>query len=102
VHSIWWNLVQNALKHGGPLPHVTIAWSREGDEFQFSVSDAGPGVLKAREAGLLSPFDQLHHLRYPGLGLSIVQRLVLLQGGHSHYQKLPERGSRFTFTLPAE
>ncbi|MDB6167400.1 MAG: hypothetical protein JWM88_264 [Verrucomicrobia bacterium] len=100
LQMVWLNLLQNALRHGGPAPQVRIAWAREGETCRFSVSDRGGGVLAAREPGLFLPFDQLHALRYPGLGLSIVQRLVLLQGGRCGYEKMPEGGAGFHFTLP--
>ena len=37
-----------------------------------------------------------------GLGLSIVQRLMELQGGHCGYEPRLEGGSRFYFTLPVQ
>jgi len=58
-------------------------------------------VAPAIEPGLFRPFDQLHLLRAPGLGLSIVQRLVSLQGGRCGYERLNDGSNRFYFTLPA-
>jgi K+-sensing histidine kinase KdpD len=45
----------------------------------------------------------LHELAAAGgLDLSIVQRLMELQGGNCGYENLPTGGSLFFFTLPAE
>ncbi|HTB80745.1 MAG TPA: HAMP domain-containing sensor histidine kinase [Opitutaceae bacterium] len=101
LQAIWWNLLHNALKHGGPAVQVRIEWSPEAEGHCFSVTDNGAGVAPAVEAKLFRPFDQLHSLHTPGLGLSITQRLIALQGGICGYEKTPEGGASFYFTLPA-
>jgi signal transduction histidine kinase len=101
LQVIWWNLLDNALKHGGPSAEIRLAWSRAPDGYRFSVVDRGAGIAPALQAGLFQPFDQLHALRTPGLGLSIVQRLVALQGGRCGYERLADGTSAFFFILPA-
>jgi signal transduction histidine kinase len=101
LQVIWWNLLDNAMKHGGPSAEIRLAWSRTPDGCRFSVVDRGAGIAPALQAGLFQPFDQLHTLRTPGLGLSIVQRLVALQGGRCGYERLADGTSAFFFTLPA-
>ncbi len=101
VHVIWWNLIGNALKHGGSAVRIRLAWQAEGEAYCFAVSDNGTGVAPVNQPGLFRPFDQLHSVQTAGLGLSIVQRLTSLQGGHCGYEKLPESEGRFYFSLPA-
>lgn len=101
VHVIWWNLLGNALKHGGKAPRIQVDWQAEGSGFRFSVADNGAGVIPAILPGIFRPFDQLHTGHTIGLGLSIVQRLVDLQGGSCGYEGLAEGGARFFFSLPA-
>ncbi len=100
LHVIWWNLVDNALKHGGPAAQVQLAWEEEGDGYRFSTIDHGPGIPASREATLFRPFEQLHDQPAPGLGLSFVQRLVQLQGGSCRYSRGDDGTSIFSFTLP--
>ena len=100
LSMIWGNLIRNALQHGGPPSQVRIGWNRHGEGNRFFVEDRGPGVGASRVGQLFSPFDQLHAVRSAGLGLSIVERLVSLQGGTVGYEKSPEGGARFWFTLP--
>lgn len=100
VSVIWWNLIGNAVRHGGAGGRVQLAWQAEGAEYLFSVSDNGPGVAPVVQPGLFRPFDQLHAVQTAGLGLSIVQRLTALQGGRCGYEKIPEGGASFSFTLP--
>ena len=98
---IWRNLLGNAIRHGGPSAQIQIAWQREGEDCRFVVSDSGAGVSPAMQSGLFRPFDQLHALHTTGLGLSIVQRLTVLQGGTCGYENRPEGGGHFYFTVPA-
>jgi signal transduction histidine kinase len=102
LQVIWWNLLSNALKHGGKSAQVQIGWSRsrEPDGYRFSVIDRGEGVLRKNRKHLFSPFEQLHAIDFRnGLGLSIVQRLLALQGGRCGYETPRGGGSCFYFTL---
>jgi signal transduction histidine kinase len=102
LQVIWSNLIDNALHHGGPSAQVRIAWHLQDNEYHFSVTDRGPGVTPSRKDALFICLDQLHHRQASGLGLSITQRLVALQGGHCRYEVPPEGGARFIFTLPVQ
>lgn len=101
LHVIWANLLTNVIRHGGPAPSIVIAWQAEPDGFRFSVTDDGPGVPAAKQAALFTPFDRLHAVIGVGLGLSIVERLVALQGGRSGHERPAAGGARFYFTLPS-
>ncbi len=99
LQVIWWNLLHNALRHGGPASQVRLTWVREEDSFRFAVVDQGPGVDPAQEAGLFVAFVRLGTQRTAGLGLSIVQRLATLQGGDCRYRREPATGTCFSPVL---
>jgi signal transduction histidine kinase len=100
LEAIWRNLVVNALKHGGPATEIQLGWTLDGGDYRFTVADRGPGISAQREQMLFQPFDQLHQRSAPGLGLSLVQRLVSLQGGACGYARVADGSSVFHFTLP--
>lgn len=102
IEVVWWNLLVNALQHGGKAPRIETGWGQNGNEVRFWVQDDG-GVAPGQKRDLLfPPFHLLHVPNAPnGLGLSIVRRLVELQGGHCGYERV-ENKSRFFFTLPIE
>jgi signal transduction histidine kinase len=101
LETIWWNLLGNALQHGKEKVRVELGWSQDEGEFRFWVCDNGDGIPSEITRSLFQPFHSLHRNNAgKGLGLSIVQRLVELQGGHCGYEPRPEGGSRFYFTLP--
>ena len=101
LHVIWANLLNNAVRHAGPTVRVVIAWQADPHGFRFSVTDDGPGVADEKQIALFTPFDRLHAVLTPGLGLAIVERLVALQGGRCGHERPAEGGARFYFTLPS-
>ena len=98
IAYIWWNFIVNALQHGGP--QINLGWLQEKDGYRFWIADNGPGVPTQFRAKLFQPFESLSQPDSTrGLALSVVQRLVELQGGHCGYE-LNIDGPRFFFTLP--
>lgn len=103
LEAIWWQLLVNALKYGGDGCRIELSWRKQGDFLRFEIRDNGPGVPAALRGKLFREFHRLHEDReVPGLGLSIVQRLVELQGGSCGYEQPEQRGTCFFFTLPAD
>jgi signal transduction histidine kinase len=99
LEFVWWNFLANALQHGGLK--IQLGWHKEKNEFRFWISDTGGGVCAPLRAKLFQPFDSLHQPDSTrGVSLSIVQRLVALQGGRCGYEVDPEGGPCFYFTLP--
>ena len=102
LEVIWWNFLANALQHAGKPPRIEFGWRKETGKTLFWISDNGPGVPAGRSGKLFQPFDSLHEPgSTQGLGLSVVQRLVELQGGDCGHEANPTGGARFFFTLPA-
>lgn len=95
---IWWQLIVNALQHGGPK--IELGWQGDKHEYRFWITDNGQGVPGPWRAKLFQPFDTLHEPDSTrGLGLSVVQRLVELQGGECGYELNADR-TCFFFSLP--
>jgi signal transduction histidine kinase len=101
LESIWWHLLSNALKHGKPSSKIELGWEQFGKHYNFWLQNEGEAISSTKQAKLFQPFDQLHKSNArKGLGLSIVERLVELQGGSCTYQTGSNGGPRFIFTLP--
>jgi signal transduction histidine kinase len=101
LEAMWLHLLVNAVQHAGPLPQLELGWDNGGDDYRFWVRNAGKEIPPEKRGKLFQPFHQLHQTNATrGLGLSIVRRLVDLQGGRCGYEPLGAEGSRFYFTLP--
>jgi signal transduction histidine kinase len=99
LEVVWWNLLANALQFG--KDRIELGWQEEKGGWRFWVCDNGAGVPVEKRGKLFQPFHLLHEPdAAPGLGLSIVQRLMELQDGRCGYEPRLEGGSRFYFTLP--
>lgn len=99
TESVWWNLVRNALMHGSDGP-VQLGWTREPGTVRFWVSSPG-AIAQESFPRLLRRFHQLHQQPSAGFGLSVVERLVALQGGECGYETAEGDRAVFSFTLRA-
>ncbi|MBI5496361.1 MAG: response regulator [Deltaproteobacteria bacterium] len=101
------NLLGNAVKFtptGGELGLDVTADATAG-VLRLAVWDRGIGIAAEDLPRLFQPFTQLDSglaRRYEGtgLGLSLVMRMTRLLGGSVTVDSTPDRGSRFTVTLP--
>jgi K+-sensing histidine kinase KdpD len=101
LETIWSNLLVNALQHGNDGARIELGWSQAGGEYRFWVLNPQGRVPVEKLPSLFQPFHLLHQPSASrGLGLSIVQRLVELQGGNCGHEFRAGGGSVFFFTLP--
>jgi signal transduction histidine kinase len=102
LETIWWELLVKARQHGNDSTRIELGWTREPQTFRFWVRDGKGPVPHADLNELFHPFHRLHESNTKlDLSLSIVRRLVELQGGQCGYETHPEGGSGFFFTLPS-
>ena len=105
LRQILINLVGNAVKFTDQ-GYVKIRTEQLGDQMVFHIEDSGCGIPEDKQATIFGKFDQVDSSGTrgkggSGLGLSISQQLVELQGGKVTVQSELGVGSTFTFTLPA-
>ncbi len=102
VEQIWLNYISNGLKYGGRPPKLELGANLLPDGMvRFWVADNGPGLTQKQQAKLFRPFTRLSvsAAKGHGLGLSIVQNMVMKLGGQVGIESKPEQGSLFYFTL---
>ncbi len=105
LRSLFRNLMENALRHGG-AQEVTVSLSVVGSHTRIAVEDCGPGVPSDQVERIFEPFyrPQGHHEghdRGVGLGLALVRQVAAHHGGTAKYEPRPGGGSRFIVELPA-
>jgi len=102
------NLVENALRHGGP--QVEVRTLSENARAVIEVRDRGPGIPADQAEAMLRPFTRLDASRSgpgTGLGLAIVDRIARMHrgevrlraregGGLSARVELPLAGSGYS------
>ena len=103
------NLLSNAFKYGknGDKVEIEIVAGRDPatPEIQLSVIDHGAGIHSADQRQLFEPFyrgkDVGSNVPGNGLGLHLVKRIMVAQGGRVTFSPAPHGGSSFTLHIPA-
>ena len=109
LKQVWLNLLSNAFKYSSRSDpaRIEIGFEKvEGDSetsIQFYVRDNGVGFDMRYAHKLFGVFQRLHRAEDyegTGVGLAIVQRIVLRHGGRIWAEAVPNQGATFSFTLP--
>lgn len=98
------NLCRNALEactEAGVRPHITIesVVDRPQRVVRIAVIDNGPGVDPAVASRIFMPFVTTR-ARGTGLGLALVQKIIVTHNGRVSVQPEPGGGTRFVVSLP--
>ena len=113
LSQVFQNLIDNALKYGGPGKPVRVTASpverlpESGTHgVAVSVQDQGDGIPTDHIPRLTERFYRVDKARSrglggTGLGLAIVKHIVSRHRGHILIESTPDSGSTFTVTVPA-
>jgi two-component system sensor histidine kinase KdpD len=94
------NLLENALRHGGPNGAVSVLARRDGDAARLEVRDEGPGFAPGDAERLFDKFYRAKGGPGAGLGLAIARAIVTAHGGRIWAEAGEPGGATFAFTLP--
>jgi two-component system OmpR family sensor kinase len=99
------NLVRNALVHTPSSSPIEIAVTTQNGTAQLSVSDHGPGLKPEDRERIFEPFYRADPSRSrdsggAGLGLSIVNAVVVAHGGKVDVRETDGGGATFEVALP--
>lgn len=104
LQQVFQNLISNAIRFmDKPEGLIKIDCKAEGDMWQFSVSDNGPGIGERHFERIFQLFQTLNprdRVESTGVGLAIVKKIVEMHGGHVWVESALGQGSTFFFTLP--
>lgn len=98
-------LIDNAIKHAGKQPAITIECAKVDKELIIAVRDDGEGIPPEKIEEIF-----LKHTRFAksdqqnagtGLGLAICRQIMKLISGSVMVRNIPSGGAEFTLHLPA-
>jgi signal transduction histidine kinase len=98
------NLVRNAReamsnRPGGRLRVVVACVEGASGEVRVTVQDSGSGIPSEHLGQIFDPFFSTKE-RGTGLGLALVQQIVVEHGGRIDVESSPEAGTTFTLVFP--
>lgn len=105
IHSLFQNLISNALKYSREevRPEIQINCLHEETGWQFSVCDNGIGIKEDYLERIFIIFQRLNIFsdqEGSGIGLSRCKKIVELHSGKIWVESTPGQGSSFYFTIP--
>ncbi len=106
IFQVFQNLLNNAVKYmDKPSGQIKVGCLEQDTCWKFSVSDNGPGIEKRHFERIFKLFQTLSpsdEVKNTGIGLSIVKKIVELNGGSVSVESEVGKGSTFIFTLPKQ
>jgi signal transduction histidine kinase len=101
----FYNLLTNAIKYSPAETEVAVSTHRDGERLRLAVQDQGIG-MEEKELG--NVFQKFYRTRKAidsgeagtGIGLSIVNQIMVQHGGKIEVVSAPARGSCFTLVFP--
>lgn len=104
LEQIFANLLSNAVKyHDKPKGMITVRFQDSNDNYEFSISDDGPGIAPEYHEKIFQIFQTLQArdtMESTGIGLTIVKKIIEERGGSIGVESEVGKGSTFTFTIP--
>lgn len=104
LQQVWTNLISNAIKYSSKKedPLIEVGAVETNGTVEYYVKDNGAGFDMAYAGKLFGTFQRLHDVTEfegTGIGLAIVQRIVLKHGGAIRAEAELEKGACFRFTV---
>ncbi len=106
LKQVLFNLTDNAIQHTESSGTIQFSWKLTGMDINIRVSDDGCGIDPASLPHIFDPFFRGDSSRSrvrggTGLGLTIVKKLVELNGGRISADSISREGTVFTLVFPS-
>jgi light-regulated signal transduction histidine kinase (bacteriophytochrome) len=107
IKQVWVNLLSNAIKYSSKKEHPVIEVGMVGDSKDptWYVKDNGAGFSMEYASKLFGVFQRLHkqdEFDGTGVGLALVQRIIVRHGGKVWAESKVNEGATFFFTLSGQ
>jgi len=96
VVKVFYNLMDNAVSHGGTITCIRFSPRRHGDDYVIVCEDDGVGVPAEEKEKIFERGFGKH----TGLGLALSREILSITGITITENGRPGKGARFEITVP--
>ena len=101
LKQVFFNIIDNAIKHSNPGADINVTTSRTEDTISFIVEDFGAGISKEDLPFIKEMFYKgASQKRGSGIGLGVSDEIMRLHGGSLDIESELGIGTTVTVTLP--
>lgn len=104
IHTVFYHLLANAVRFmDKPKGCIDITCAEQNQDYEFRVSDNGPGIEQRHFERIFEIFQTLcpnDKYENTGVGLTLVKNIVEMYGGKIWLESEVGKGTTFFFTLP--
>ncbi|MBW4561066.1 MAG: PAS domain S-box protein [Mojavia pulchra JT2-VF2] len=106
LQQVFANLIGNAIEHHSRVDGIVkISVQDQGNSYEFSIADDGPGIPSEYHNKIFVIFQTLEsrdRKENTGIGLAIVKKIIETEGGTITLESILGQGSTFRFTWPKQ
>ncbi len=99
--QVFLNLIMNAIQHTPSKGQISVSTEAHTDHVHIKIQDSGQGIPDELKAAVFEPFFTRRESGI-GLGLTVVQQIVLAHQGKIVVTDNPEGGACFHIQLPTQ
>lgn len=96
LEKVFYNLVENALRHGRNVSRITFSCSHRGESIRIVCEDDGDGIPEELKEAIFNR----QHFKNTGFGLFLSREILGITGLLIHENGEPGKGARFEITVP--
>jgi PAS domain S-box-containing protein len=96
IGKVFFNLFDNAIRHGGKVTAITVQCSVSSDELVITVADNGVGISLDEKPKIF----RKGYGKHTGFGLFLVREILAITGIFIHETGVHGKGARFEIAIP--
>jgi len=96
IERVFYNLIENAIRHGGEITRITFSTRTEDDGIAILCDDDGSGVPEDKKEAI---FVREYYTN-TGFGLFLSREILSITGMSITEEGIPGKGARFAIHIP--
>ena len=96
LSSVFGNLIDNALRHGGTVTRISFTLEQASPEYQIICQDDGAGIVQSEKIKIFRP----GYGKNTGYGLFLIREILAISDITISEDGIPEKGARFVLHIP--